>query len=60
MRKEKLTHFIPQTRVNETTRVGIEKIANKYKRDMTEIVRLSLEKMVEKDLKGEIIESLIF
>ncbi len=57
--KEKLTHFIPQTRVTESTRLGLDKIALKHKRDLTEFCRLFYDVIVFKYEAGELTDEQI-
>lgn len=54
MQRQKLTHFIPQTRVSEATRIGVEHISFRLKRDVSDVVRLWLDKMVELDKQKQL------
>lgn len=53
MQKNKLTHTIPQTRIDEDTKNAIVKISLELDREQQELVRMAVKMLADKYRRGQ-------
>lgn len=53
MQKEKLTHTVPQTRIDEETKNTLIEISVKLDREQQELVRMALRMLADKYRRGQ-------